>query len=147
MTLQRIIIYISGALIACGVAASQASAQIPECTLVIEINALRGGSPTVTVGETKNITAKARIRKGTAMPGTTIDTELEIKALDGPNLVNGKTASPIILEIGKGGDGETLPMNIGFCDSGTIDFVAKFSGFDANGALCEATERISKTCN
>ena len=51
MTFRSTITYLSGVLIACGIAASQASAQDPVCTLQIEINALRGGSPTVTVGE------------------------------------------------------------------------------------------------
>jgi len=148
MSFRRTIVYISGILSACGFAASQASAQTPACTMVIEVNALRGGSPTVTVGETKNITAKARILKGTAFPGTTIDTTLEITAYEGgtENIVNQKTASPITLEIGKGGDGDTLALNIVRCGTGSIDFVATFSGFDGNGALCEGSATITKTC-
>jgi hypothetical protein len=146
MSFRRTIVYISGILSACGLAAPQAGAQTPACTLVIEINALRGGSPTVTVGETKNITAKARILKGTALPGTTIDTTLQITALDGSDIVNAKSASPITLEIGKGGDGDTLAMNITQCLTGSIEFVATFSGLDGNGALCQSSETITKTC-
>ena len=62
MPLQRIFIYIMGVFFAIGATAPHASAgPAPDCSLKIEINALRGGSPSVTVGETRNITAKARI--------------------------------------------------------------------------------------
>jgi len=145
MTFRRAILYIAGVLSGFALTASQVSAQ-PACGLEIEINALRGGSPTVTVGGTKDITAKARIAKGTALRGTTIDTELVIEAYDGSDLVNSKSASPITLEVGKGGNGAKLAMNITQCVSGVIDFVATFSGYDDNGALCESTRSIRRTC-
>jgi len=127
MTLSRAIIYITGVFIAVGSAESQAQTPDPEvCGLSIEINALRGGSPTVTEGGTKSITAKARILKGTAPKGTTIDTELTIEAFDG---------------------GGKLTMNIPEeCKTGTIEFRATFSGEDEKGALCESTRAIRKTC-
>jgi hypothetical protein len=148
MTLSRAIIYITGVFIAVGFAESQAGPPDPEeCELEIEINALRGGSPTVTVGGTKNITAKARILKGTAPSGTTIDTELTIEAFDGPVRVHSQAVRGVRLEIGKGGQGGKLTMNIPEeCKTGTIEFRATFSGEGENGALCESTRTIRKTC-
>jgi hypothetical protein len=149
MTLPRAIIYITGVFIAVGFAESQAGPPDPEeCELEIEINALRGGSPTVTaaVGSTKDITAKARILKGTAPKGTTINTELTIEAFDGPVLINSQSVSGIRLEVGKGGQGKKLTMNIPECETGTIEFRATFSGYDGSGALCESTQTIRKTC-
>ena len=146
MTLQRTIICITSVFIAIGIAASQASAQAQECGLTIEINALRGGSPTVTVERMKDITAKARIMKGTALKETTIETELEIVALDGADIVNRKTSFPIVLGVGKGGKGDTLALNIEKCDTGSIEFVATFSGTDDDGNPCEVTRSITKTC-
>jgi hypothetical protein len=147
MTLSRAIIYITGVFIAVGFAESQAGPPDPEeCELEIEINALRGGSPTVTVGGTKNITAKARILKGTAPSGTTIDTELWIDAVDGLEVIHSQSVFPVRLEIGKGGQGKKLTMNIPKCDSGVIDFIATFSGHDEYGALCESSRTIRKTC-
>ena len=147
MTLQRAIIYITGVFIAVGFAESQAGSPGPEvCKLAIEINALRGGSPTVTVGGTKSITAKARILKGTAPSGTTIDTELWIDAVDGLEVINSQSVFPVRLEIGKGGQGKKLTLNIPKCETGTIEFRATFSGHDGSGALCESTQAIRKTC-
>ena len=147
MKLQRtLFIGITGVFFAIGVAGSQASAQ---CELTIEINALRGRSPTVTVGdyETKKITAKARILKGTAVPGTTIVTTLEITAADATGVFNTTTRSPYLLEIGKGGKGDTIPMPTIRCDGGFIDFTATFYGDDDFGP-CESKPRtITKTCN
>jgi len=146
MTLLRAIIFITGVFIAVGSAESQAG-PTPACELSIEINALRGGSPTVTEGGTKNITAKARILKGTAPSGTTIDTTLTIDAFDdGSEPINSQSV-PVRLEIGKGGQGKKLTMNILECDSGSIKFVATFSGYDENNALCESTRAMEpKTC-
>jgi hypothetical protein len=146
MTLQRAIIYITGVFIAVGVAESQAGGPTPSCGLTIEINALRGGSPTVTVDGTKKITAKARIAKGSAPSGTTIDTKLRIEAVDGLDVVHSQAVSPVRLEIGKGGQGRKLTMEIPKCSSGSIDFVATFSGDAGNGAPCEATRTITKSC-
>jgi hypothetical protein len=117
-----------------------------ECDFAIEINALRGGSPTVTVNSTKNITAKARIIKGTALGGTTIDTELRIDAIDGGEIIDTQLSWPIRLGVGKGGHGDKLSMNIPQCNSGSIDFEATFSGWDADHDLCEETRRITKVC-
>jgi hypothetical protein len=147
MTLRRAIIYFTGVFIAVGFAESQAQTPDPQsCGLAIEINALRGGSPTVTAGGTKDITAKARILKGTAQKGTTINTDLTIEAFDGPVLINSQFVSGVWLEIGKGGQGKKLTMNIPECETGTIEFIATFSGHDENGALCESTQAIRKTC-
>ncbi len=146
MTLQRTIILATGVFIALGFAESQAGGPDPTCKLTIEINALRGGSPTVTVNGTKNITAKARILKGTAPAGTTIDTTLQIEAIDGSTFIKTNSSSPHRLVIGKGGQGDTFPMDISQCNSGSIDFVATFFGDDGNDALCEATRTITKTC-
>lgn len=146
MTLRRTIICITGIFIAIGSAESQAGGPTPTCTLTIEVNALRGGSPTVTVFDTKNITAKARIAKGTAARGTTIDTALRIDAVDGSEVINTRTSSPHTLQVGRGGTGDKFPMDITQCKTGSIDFVATFSGTDTNGALCERTRTINKVC-
>ena len=146
MTLQRTIILATGVFIALGFAESQAGGPDLICELTIEINALRGGSPTVTVDGTKNITAKARILKGTAPAGTTIDTTLQIEAVDGLVVINTRSSFPHRLVIGRGGQGDKFPMDISQCDSGSIDFVATFFGETADGALCEATRTIIKTC-
>jgi hypothetical protein len=151
MLLQRTIIgitgvFIAGVFIAGGFAESQAGPD-PICTLVIEINALRGGSPTVTVNGTKKVTAKARILKGTAVKGTTIDTTLQIDAVDGLEVIHSRSSSPHRLQIGRGGRGDTFPMDIPQCNSGFIEFVATFFGPDENGAPCESTRTIRKACN
>jgi hypothetical protein len=147
MTLHRAIIFTTGAFIALGFAEAQAGDPPEPCQLTIEINALRGGSPTVTAGEnqTRNITAKARIVKGTAPKGTTIDTTLQIEVKDKSEVIHRQTKSPIRLVVGKGGQGAKLLMNIPQCSSGSIDFVATFFGNDGNGP-CEATRTINKIC-
>jgi hypothetical protein len=144
MTFQRAILCITAAFFAIGFAESEASAQ---CQLAIEVNALRGGSPTVTVGEfeTKKITAKARILKGTAVKGTTLETTLEIKAVDELGVITRLSTFPHFLEIGKGGQGGSIAMPTTRCVGGSIEFIATFSGDDGNG-LCEATKSITKTC-
>jgi len=118
----------------------------PLCDFAIEINALRGGSPTVTVNSTKNITAKARIAKGTAVDGTTIETQLRIDAIDDGQVIDTQLSGPIRLGIGKGGKGDKLSMNIPQCNSGSIDFEATFHGLDADADSCTATRRITKVC-
>jgi hypothetical protein len=150
MKLQRIFGCTLGALIAVGFAASQANAgaEPPVCDFVIEINALRGGSPTVSAPGTKDITAKARIAKGTAVSGTTIDTQLRIEARDGQtgNLVGpAQFAGPIRLGVGKGGQGAKLRMPIETCNV-TVDFTATFSGLDDDGDQCTRSRTITKAC-
>ena len=120
----------------------------PICDLVIEINTLRAGGKTVRAGpnQTVNVTAKARILKGTAVPGTLIDTTLAIQAVDGTDVIGTNSAGPIQLEIGKGGKGAKLPLDIPQCTTGFIDFVAEFSGVHANGSLCEETRTLRREC-
>ena len=148
MKLQRIVSCITGVFFAVGFAASQAGAGSgPEgCDFTLEFKALRGGSPTVSVG-TKNITAKALIVKGTARPDTTINTTLRIDAVVGGTAVDTQSSS-VRLEVGKGGQGDTLGMLIerADCNPGdSIHFEARFFGTDVNGVLC-AARRITKTC-
>ena len=145
--LQRTIICITGVFIAFGFAEAQAGGPDLKCDLTIDINALRGGSPTVTVNGTKNVTAKARILKGTAVKGTTLNATLLVEALHESTLVNQHSSSPHRLVIGKGGTGDTFPMQIPECNSGLIDFVATFFGPGPNGVVCEASRTIRKTCN
>jgi hypothetical protein len=147
MKLQHAFICITGIFIAVGSGESRAGGEPPTCQLQIEVNALRAGSPTLTAGEfaTREVTAKARIAKDTALPGTTIDTTLRIEVIDGSEILHVQTKSPIQLEVGKGGNGAKLPMNIPQCSSGSIDFVATFSGNDGNGP-CEGTRSLRKDC-
>jgi hypothetical protein len=151
MKLQRTFSCITGVIFAVGFVASQAVAGTmpPECDFVIEINALRGGSPTVTVNTSKDITAKARISKGTAVSGTVIDTTLTIEMDDG-GVLFGKVVSPkspnIRLGVGKGGQGDKVRMLVTQCNSGSIDFIATFFGPDEDGDLCTATRTLNKTC-
>jgi hypothetical protein len=148
MKLQRMFCCITGAFIAVGFAASQAGAGTdpPVCDFAIEINALRGGSPTVSVNSVKNITSKARISKGSAPSGTTIVTQLRIDAIDGGTIIDTKLSYPITLGVGKGGQGDKLGMEISQCDSGSIDFTASFTGKDDDNDVCTASETITKTC-
>ena len=150
MKLQRTFSCITGVLIAVGFAASQASAGDgePICDFELEINALRGGSPTTPFGPgaTKDITAKARIKKGTAPEGTTIDTQLRIDVIDGTQVVSSKSAGPIRLGVGKGGQGAKLRMSVPQCIANAIIFSARFRGLDDDGDQCEVTRRITKEC-
>jgi hypothetical protein len=148
MKLQRMFCCITGAFIAVGFAASQAGAGTdpPVCDFEIEINALRGGSPTVSIGSPKNITSKARIAKGSAVSGTTIVTQLVIEAIDDGTVIDTKESFPITLGVGKGGQGDKLAMAITQCDSGSIDFTATFTGRDDDNDVCTASRTITKTC-
>jgi hypothetical protein len=100
----------------------------------------------VTVGGTKDITANARIAKGAAVSGTTIETTLRIEAIDGEEVIDSQSFAPIHLGVGKGGQGQKLQMELPQCNSGSIDFVATFFGNDENGAACEDSRTITKTC-
>jgi hypothetical protein len=148
MSFQRTVSCITGVVFAIGFAATQASAGTgpEECPLAIDINALRGGSPTVSVNTVKNITSKARISKGSAPSGTTIVTQLRIDAIDGGTIIDTKLSYPITLGVGKGGQGDKLGMEISQCDSGSIDFTASFTGKDDDNDVCTASETITKTC-
>jgi hypothetical protein len=119
----------------------------PGCDFDIYVKALRGGSPTVSVGKPEAITAKALIHQGTAERGTTIDARLRIDAIDGSEIIDTQVSNgPIRLEVGKGGHGDKLVMNIPQCESGSIDFRAFFSGLDDDGDFCSGERRITKTC-
>ena len=100
----------------------------------------------MTVGSTKDITAKARIPKGTALPDTTFDSTLRIDAIDGSEVIDSQSSGPIQLEVGKGGNGDKLTMKINQCNSGSIIFEARFSGPDATCGHCDGIRRINKTC-
>jgi len=153
MKLQRTFSCIAAVLIAGGIAASQAFAgQRPvQCDLEIEINALRGGSPTAPSGGTKDITAKARIAKGSAPDGTTIDVQLQIETVYMSQVTDTYVSDPnhlIRLGIGKGGQGQKVTMNVPVCRPGDfVMFQAKFFGNEADGDYCESPVRqITKTC-
>ncbi len=156
MKLRHTFICITGAFFAVGLAASQAGAGGPdqECTdelgniMQIEINALRAGARMVSAGpnQSTNVTAKARIRKGTAVAGTTIDTTLMIEAVDGTTVISTNTTGPVRLGVGKGGKGAKLSLSVPQCIAGFINFVATFSGVDGEGDTCEGTKSLRKTC-
>jgi len=157
MKLQRTVIWIAGVFCAVGFAASQASAGTgnPGCTapdtemeMEIEVNALRAGGKTVVTSpnDTTKVTAKARILKGTAITGTTIDTELSIEAVTGGQVISQNSTGPITLGVGKGGKGAKLTMAIPQCEGGWITFVATFLGTDADDDACEGTRTLRKQC-
>jgi len=151
MKLQRTFSCIAGVLIAGGLAASQAFAgeRPVQCDLVIEVNALRGGSPTVVSNGTKDITAKARIAKGSAVDGTTIDTYLMLEAISSMGTNTYTSTNTIRLGIGKGGWGQKVTMDVPRCQSGEfVKFTAKFYGNEKDGDYCESEPaQITKTCN
>ena len=156
MKLQRTFICIAGVFFAVGFTASQAAAGGPNpgCTdalgnaMEIEVNALRAGAKTVAFGpnQSTNVTAKARILKGTAVSGTVIDTTLTIEAVDGTEVISSNSTGPIRLGVGKGGKGAKLSLAVPQCRSGYIDFVATFLGTDAENDLCEGTRSLRKQC-
>jgi len=157
MRLQRIFICIMGVFFAASATAPQASAgPEPDCSLKIEINAFRGGSPTVTVGTSKTVTAKARIAKGSASPDTVIDAMLQIEAFDGTDPVPIETSDPIPvrLGVGKGGKGAKVPVFISGCtptignQNGFIKFIATFTEVKDPPVLvpCVASRQITKAC-
>ncbi len=117
-------------------------------TMEIEVNKLRAGGKRVSAGpnQTVNVTAKARILKGTALPDTSIDTTLTIEAVDGTGVVDTKTSFPITLGVGRGGAGDKLTLNTTRCDGGFITFVVTFFGADEDGDPCEGTRQLRKEC-
>jgi hypothetical protein len=114
----------------------------------IEVNALRAGARFIQAGsnQTRDVTAKARILKGTAQPGTTIDMQLTIEAIDGGDVISTNSTGPITLGVGKGGKGAKLSLDIPRCNSGVIEFVATFFGVDEEGDGCWGTRDIRKQC-
>lgn len=124
---------------------------IPGCGFTIEINALRGGSPTVAAGEAKKITAKARIAKGTSAGDATVHTTLQIDVLNDTGIILTQTSCPYVLEVGKGGQGTTLEMIIPPCVVGdSVRFRATFVANEDNDCskpVCPlAAREITKTC-
>jgi hypothetical protein len=156
MKLQRTFICIAGVFFAIGFAASQAGAGVgpdycadaEENAMAIEINALRAGARTVITGanQTTDVTSKARIKKGTAVSGTTLVTELTIEAVTGGQVISTNSQPNITLGVGKGGKGAKLSMAVTKCTSGYITFVATFFGVDEYNNACTATRELRKEC-
>jgi hypothetical protein len=162
MKFPRTFICMTGIFIATGFATSQAGAGVVPrwCTspnspaiMEIEVNALRAGGKTVVTSpnDTTKVTAKARIRKGTAPSGTTIDMTLTIEAYDGRDnrgeLIDSQVApQQITLGVGKGGKGDSLLLLTEQCNSGYITFVAAFRGLDEDGNACVGWRELTKAC-
>jgi hypothetical protein len=128
----------------CGTVAAPAGYGFME----IEVNALRAGGKTVRAGsnQTVDVTAKARILKGTADKVTVIDTTLTIEAVTGGTVISTNSQGPIRLGVGKGGKGAKLSMAVPTCTGGSIEFVATFLGVDADGDRCEGARTLRKEC-
>jgi hypothetical protein len=160
MKLQRTVIWIAGVFCAVGIGASQASAGDPGgnpgCTsldnpaiIQIEVNALRAGGKTIVTSpnDTTKVTAKARIKKGTAFSGTTIVTVLLIQAVVDGIVVHEASQPGITLGVGKGGKGATLTLATESCgDNDFLDIVATFTGLDADNDLCVGKRVLKKAC-
>jgi len=161
MKLQRTFIYIAGVFFAVGFAASQAVAGsgVPGCSIgpfpnpgimEIEINALRAGGKTVVTspGDTTKVTAKARILKGTAPPGTILLTTLTIEVTDGATVLDTQSTAfkAITLGVGKGGKGASLVLETEECVSGKLTFKATFAGVDEDNDPCVKTRVLTKDC-
>jgi hypothetical protein len=116
----------------------------------IEVNALRALGKTVQVGpnRTVDVTAKARIWKGTAVPDTTIDMTLTIEAVTPPGgtVIGTNSTGPITLGVGKGGKGAKLAVDTQQCVGGAIEFVATFFGTDEDRVDCSMTRTLRKEC-
>jgi len=133
------------------------SAEPPGCSagpgpafMEIEINALRAGGKTIVTGpnNTTKVTAKARILKGTAPSGTTLVTTLSVEAVDvhGGEVIGSGSQANITLEVGKGGKGASIVVSTEQCNSGVIDFIATFSGVDAENDVCQQSRTLRKAC-
>lgn len=120
----------------------------PFCGFLIEVNALRTSGKRISAGPNQftDVTAKARIAKGTAVSGTTIATTLTIQAQDATGIMSVNSSYPITLGVGKGGKGDKLSLANPRCDGGFIEFVATFSGQDSGGGLCEGARTLRKEC-
>ncbi len=157
MKLLRTITYITAVFIAVGFTASQAGAggHLPGCSglggvgvMEIEVNALRAGGKTVVTSpnDTTKVTAKARIRKGTADSSTTIVTTLTIEAFDGAVLIGQGSVDDITLGVGKGGKGASINVATESCVDGFIKFIATFRGLDADNHPCVGAGELNKAC-
>ena len=151
MKCNRVIVLLASCVLVVGFSAPVfAGIPQPECELTIEINALRGGSPTVPSGGTKDITSKARILKGTAEADATVaDTTLTITTYDSLGVeYDIQQSLGLTLIVGRGGVGDKLTMLVPTCNLGDeISFTAHYSGIGPNGAVCEATSgRLIKSC-
>ena len=124
----------------------------PVCDVTIEVNALRGGSPTTPFGSgaTKKITAKARIAKGTGPADQTLEnTTLTITAFDRTGRISTAVSPELLtLVVGKGGTGDAVDVPIPQCVGGLITFIARFSGTSSTtGATCDAGRgQLRRTC-
>jgi hypothetical protein len=121
----------------------------PMCPFEIEVNSIRTTGKTVQWGQnrTVDVTAKARILKGTASPDTTLDTTLEVRAADGTTTIGSASTAPdaIRLGVGKGGKGDKLTVDVPQCNSGYIEFTATFVG-TVDIVECIGTRKIRKEC-
>ena len=138
MKCSKIIVLLVGWALVLGFSVPVLAGPADEC--VIEINALRGGSPTVPSGGTKDITSKARIAKGTSAADATVtNTTLTIYAYAGDVEVDSAvSAKSLTLVVGKGGQGDKLTLDIPACNVGDpFSFVAMFEGtFSEDGSTC-----------
>jgi hypothetical protein len=136
----------------------------------IEVNALRAGGKTIVTSpnDTTKVTSKARILKGTALSGTTIDTTLTMEAITDRCVdkepgdpsdcsVSGRLVdvvigsdvapNPITLGVGKGGKGASLLLSTEECGpSGYLTFTAEFRGEDVDGETCVGSRELRKAC-
>ena len=147
MRMQRLFVSLIGFGMVLGIASlAQAGPPPPVCSYIVEVNAVRGGSPSIK-GGSKNITAKARIQKpapgGTTQPGTSLIVDA-IRVSDSANL-GSNSAGGITLVVGKGGQGAKLAIPVACNPGDQVNFVATFTGTDtSNGATCVGVG-ISKT--
>jgi hypothetical protein len=156
MKLQRTFTCIAGVFFAVGFVASQAVAgtgaegcsadAIPG--MQIEINQMRAGGKTVVTSpnDTTKVTAKARIRKGTALSGTTLVTTLTIEAITGGDVISTASEPGITIGVGKGGKGASLLVATESCVGGKITFSATFFGLDEDSDVCTKTRLLHKEC-
>jgi hypothetical protein len=67
-------------------------------------------------------------------------------ALEGGEVIGSGSQPDITLEVGKGGKGASIVVSTEQCNSGFIEFVAKFSGVDAENDICVGTRTLRKAC-
>jgi hypothetical protein len=68
--------------------------------------------------------------------------------VDGTTVIgtNSTAFEAVQLEVGKGGNGAKLAVDVPQCISGYIEFVATFSGTDENGDECVGERELRKVC-